>query len=305
MIGAINTLTLDLIYSGLTRIPQLGEEVSTDRFLLTLGGGPSAALITAARLGAEARLATCIGSDALGTLARSFLEREPISFRDFGPENGTSLVNISSVMTFPQEDRSFVSYFTPDNIEEHMTEAACDYLQDAELVIISGSNEKVIHQLASHGCKILYDVGWSDDLNLDTLRPLLQSVTVFSPNEKEALKITGAECVEDALELLVGAVERPIVKLGAKGALVWRDGKPVRVPPTPFVGMDSTGAGDAFLGGVAYGMSQNWDFEECVRFGNYTGGKATTAVGCLTARSSLTEYRQLVKNMGEGLHDDL
>lgn len=298
MIGAINTLTLDMIYSGLRKIPQLGEEVSTGHFLLTLGGGPPAALITAARLGAEARLATYIGADMPGALARSFLEREPISFRDFGPEGGTSLVNVTSVMTFPQEDRCFVSYFSPENIEGIMTEAICEYLRDAGLIIISGSNEEVIRQLASQGCKILYDVGWSEDLSLDALRPLLRFVTVFSPNEKEALKMTGARCVEDAIAMLADAVEQPIVKLGADGAVFWKNGKAVHVPPMPFTAVDSTGAGDAFLGGVAYGMSQNWDMEQSVLFGNYTGGKATTEIGCLTARSSLEEFERLRKMMG-------
>lgn len=72
MIGAVNTLTLDMIYSSLPGLPALGEEVSTGHFHMTLGGGPSAALITAARLGVEARLATYIGNDTLGALVRSF-----------------------------------------------------------------------------------------------------------------------------------------------------------------------------------------------------------------------------------------
>lgn len=297
MIGAINTLTLDMIYSGLSGLPGPGEEVSTGHFHMALGGGPSAALITAARLGAEARLATCIGTDTLGILARSFLEQEEISFRDFGPKDGNALVNVTSVMTFPQEDRSFVSYFSPQRIEEIAGPAVHSYLQDAELVIISGSNENVIRALTANGARILYDVGWSEGLSLDALRPVLQYVTVFSPNEKEALKMTGAGCAEDALSILAGEVEYPIIKLGAMGALIRQNGCTVHVPPAPFVSLDSTGAGDAFLGGVAYGMSRGWDMERCVRLGNYTGGKATTATGCLTARCSLEEYETLETQM--------
>ena len=297
MIGAVNTLTLDMIYSSLPGLPALGEEVSTGHFHMTLGGGPSAALITAARLGVEARLATYIGNDTLGALVRTFLDQEPIAFHDFGPEDGAALVNVTSVMTFPQKDRSFVSYFAPQRIEETEDSAVCDYLSDSELVIISGSNENVIHHLAANGCKILYDVGWSNDLSLDALIPVLRSVAVFSPNEKEALKMTCTARAEDALKILSRVVRHPIIKLGARGALLWQDGGAVHIPPAPFISVDTTGAGDAFLGGVAYGMSRNWSMPQCVRFGNYTGGKATTAIGCLTARSSLEEYKQLEPQM--------
>ena len=56
------------------------------------------------------------------------------------------------------------------------------------------------------------------------------------------------------------------------------------------------GAGDAFLGGVVYGLSRNWELGRCVELGNYTGGKATTGIGCLTARASLQEFDELCRN---------
>ena len=55
-ICALNLVTLDFIYSGIHRLPGLGEEISTDQLTLSLGGGPIASLITAARLGATVRL---------------------------------------------------------------------------------------------------------------------------------------------------------------------------------------------------------------------------------------------------------
>lgn len=65
----------------------------------------------------------------------------------------------------------------------------------------------------------------------------------------------------------------PIVKLGKEGALVWLEGRAVPVPPWDFPHLDSTGAGDAFLGGVSYGLSQGWDILHAVELGNYTGAK--------------------------------
>ena len=50
-----------------------------------------------------------------------------------------------------------------------------------------------------------------------------------------------------------------------------------------FVRVDSTGAGDAFFAGFAYGLMKDEPVEKCVLYGNITGGKCVTAVGCTTA----------------------
>jgi sugar/nucleoside kinase (ribokinase family) len=60
-----------------------------------------------------------------------------------------------------------------------------------------------------------------------------------------------------------------------------------------FVNVDSTGAGDAFLAGLCYGLFHGFPFRDCVRFGNVTGGKAVTAVGALSAYVSENELREM------------
>jgi sugar/nucleoside kinase (ribokinase family) len=115
-------------------------------------------------------------------------------------------------------------------------------------------------------------------------------VYLFAPNEKEALKITGAGDPEEALKILAQHVPIPVIKRGKDGALVWKDGRAVKVPAFDFPHIDSTGAGDAFVGGMSYGLLQGWDILRCVELGNYTGGKSTTTLGCVTAPVRLEEY---------------
>jgi sugar/nucleoside kinase (ribokinase family) len=65
---------------------------------------------------------------------------------------------------------------------------------------------------------------------------------------------------------------------------LWQDGAGQVIPSIPeYVHRDSTGAGDAFLAGFLYGLYHDCSAQECVLFGNITGGKCVTAVGCLTA----------------------
>ncbi len=293
-LSAINLITLDLIYSKLPRIPNMGEEVWTDEFRVSLGGGPVAALATAARLGAPARLATSLSDDYISRIAGELLKEEGLEFRSFCAKSGkASPVNVSSVMTFENQDRSFVSYFPNTDFYTANTEEIYQYIEGSEYCIASYPSEELFQRLKANGCRIIYDVGWDDALSLDSLEHVLKMVYLFSPNNKEAQKLTGATDTESALRKLAEYVEQPIVKMDKDGSLVWKHGEAVWVPPIEFSPIDSTGAGDAFLGGVAYGLLQGWDIVRCVQMGNYTGGKATTAIGCLTARSSLEEFEAL------------
>lgn len=300
MIGAINLITLDMIFSGLPKLPDYGEEVSTETFRIALGGGPLASLVTAARLGSQTRLITSLGQDDLSRLVQSFLEKEPISLRSFTPEDAPGQINVSAVMTFPREDRCFASYFPGEDFYHTQIHEKAAYLDDCRYILACAPCDELLRVLAAGGKRILYDVGWREDLSLENYGDLLKHVYAFSPNEKEALKLTGCAGAEEALKVLSGYVTVPIVKLGSEGALYWdRDrGEQIHVPPFPVHAVDATGAGDAFLGGLAHGLDQGWDLHRCVLLANYCGGKATTAPGCLTARSTLEEFQSLLQEAG-------
>ena len=60
-----------------------------------------------------------------------------------------------------------------------------------------------------------------------------------------------------------------------------------------FKNKDSTGAGDAFLAGLCYGLFYDYPLKDCIEFGNITGGKAVTAVGALSAYVTEKELLKL------------
>ncbi len=295
-IGALNLLTLDLLYSGLPHLPGIGEEVFTEHFTAALGGGPAAAAVTAARLGADVRLATSLGSDLVSRLAQELLAAEPLAWRSFDSGIAGSSVNVTSVMTFPGSDRSFVSYFPRTDFYTRSIDAFFAYLSECRICMASVSSPELFRRLSEAGCRIAFDVSWNDDLSLAQLQPVLPWISVLTPNEKEAARLTGCAQPEEALRRLAGLVPCPVVKLGARGALVWQAGRAVPVPPFDFPAVDSTGAGDAFLGGLCCGLAEGWDMARSAELGCYAGGRAASAVGCLTARCSRKEYTQLCQS---------
>ena len=96
--------------------------------------------------------------------------------------------------------------------------------------------------------------------------------------------------------MLADYIEKPLVKLDKDGCLVLEDGVLYTVPNIPeFVCRDATGAGDAFLAGLMYGLYHGYSFPECVLFGNITGGKCVTGIGCLTAWVNESELLTLAR----------
>ena len=149
---------------------------------------------------------------------------------------------------------------------------------------------------ACMGAVLVFDTGWLDDLSIENYREYIELADYYTPNQKEALKITGADTPARAAEILSDYFENVIVKLDKDGCLIRENGREHVIPNIPeFAHQDSTGAGDAFLAGLLYGLYHDSSFRESVLFGNITGGKCVTAVGCLTAYCTEPELLTLAK----------
>ena len=107
-VGGVGYTNIDLIYSGMDRLPDTGEEVFAKRFEMHLGGGVPATLINTSRLGVPSKILTFVGNDFFSEFAKK-------SYAEYGAEiinlyQGSGMpVILTSVMVCNQ-DRSFTSY---------------------------------------------------------------------------------------------------------------------------------------------------------------------------------------------------
>ena len=113
----------------------------------------------------------------------------------------------------------------------------------------------------------------------------LADLDYFIPNESEAETITGVAVpsVEDAKKcaenLVAGGIGRVIVTLGANGSLLAARGVSEHIPPFVVKSIDSTGAGDAFIGSFAVFLAEGLPELEAVRRANLYAGLSTTGIG--------------------------
>lgn len=291
--GATN---VDLLYQGMERIPDVGEELYCKDFSLQLGGGLPATLINLGRLGIETKIATELGSDIFSEFARSkFTENNVIPTNLY--EGEKIPLNITSAIILPK-DRTFFTYgkgsIEPD---DKAKEKFYEIATGSKICMMQiGGFTDVYKKLSDEGTILVLDTGWDDELGFEKYDEYLRLADYYTPNRKEALKITGAKTEKDAAYALKKYFDKVVVKVDADGC-IGIDGDDYFFSKSidEFHNVDSTGAGDAFLAGFMYGLFYNYPLKDCIEFGNITGGKAVTEVGALSGwvnKNQLLEYKE-------------
>ena len=199
-----------------------------------------------------------------------------------------------------KNDRTFWSYGNSEN--EVSSEKIYENLKGAKAVAMHLDNPEVYKKLKDEGTIVILDTGFVEDMSLESYDEMLKIADYFLPNRTEALRITGETDPKKAAIKLSKYFDTTIVKLDKDGCLIYKDGGFTYVKSVDeFVRVDSTGAGDAFFAGFLYGIMKDEPIQKCVLYGNLTGGKCVTAVGCTTAY--LTEEELLT--MAEKYKDNI
>lgn len=285
-IASMGKICIDLIYSDVERFPRLGEEVFSKGFTITLGGGPPATSIALHRLGIQVRLGTFLGNGQFSKMAQKKLNEEyKVNYSNLYQGNEPEPLIITSVISTGDE-RSFVSY-QPDHTDNkfYATEAQVYALyKGCRIAYVTLGYDDVWKRLKKEGSILVMDSAWRDDLHIDQYKNVFQYLDYFTPNEKEAPKLTNTSSPEEALDVLAEYIPNPIVKLSKNGSIIKEGGKTVHIQAArQFKSIDATGAGDAFLAGLMYGIYKGYSTREAVVLGNITGGNCVTQIGCLTA----------------------
>lgn len=296
-VGGAGFANLDLLYAGLEKIPEEGQEVYAREFDMQLGGGVPATMINLSRLGIDSKLLTFAGEDFFSQFVTRALEGYGVQTINLYKGSGRP-ITLSSVMVCGG-DRSIVSYQDRVEITPHYLEQVYRQLHGAKVVDMQAGFLEAYQRLSAENTIQVFDTGWEEDLSIDKYRDYLEVADYYVPNRKEALKITGESTIENAAEKLGQFFSDVIIKLDKEGCLLKNSKGTKIIPPLQGAKMiDATGAGDAFLSGFMYGLYHDYPVEQCIRFGNVTGGICVQGMGCLTKFVGETELLRLADTIG-------
>ncbi len=283
----------DLVFGGLERLPDWGEEVFASSFRMTAGGSAITA-IALARLGHRVALVAGLGDDALGAGVRRLLDAEGIDLTFARGPSGAA-TPVTAVLTGAR-DRAFATHLGEGGATGDL--AAALRATGAEHVHVAGfpavlADPDLVATAHAAGASASFDPGWDERALADPrVRAAARAVDVLLPNRMEAARLVAEPLqggADDARALLARlAAERPagvtVVKDGAAGAWGFGpEGAPRHATAPEVLAVDPTGAGDVFDAGFLDAWWAELPLDACLARGAWCGARATTAYGGATA----------------------
>lgn len=267
----------DFIFHGLRRLPKEGEEMKTDRFARSPGGGVIITAIAAARLGLR-----CGALSAVSPEAARLLREEGVRVRNLRRPAEPSAI---SVALSTSRDRAFVTFngindSLPERIRFSLSRVRARHVHLA--LDPRGCRRwiAVVETLRRRGMTSSWDFGWNPGLERDPgFWRLATSVDYLFLNRDEAISYARARTLARALERWRDGSRHVIVKLGAAGAHAIGGGIDVRAPAMRVEAVDTTGAGDAFNAGFLVARLRGRDIHASLRLANRVGALSTRRAG--------------------------
>jgi len=290
-VASVGILVADVFVPPLPHLPEAGELVSTEDFLVQPGGCAANTAIVLAKLGVRATVVGRVGDDLFGELVEQDLTGRGIDTSGVlrTPGLGTSKTVALSVVG---DDRRFVHTFGANAALEaaDIPETAlreCDVLYLGGYLVLPGMRQDELaerfREARAHGTRIVLDVvvPTGQDASLEDVRELLPLADLFVPNEDEARLLTGeASPAAQAEAVLAAGAHTVVIKRGAAGVLVRAPGLAFELGARPVEVVDPSGAGDAFAAGLVLGLLEGWPLDRTVRYASVIGASACTALGC-------------------------
>ncbi len=286
-IAVVGSTMVDMV-TYVDRVPVAGETTTGQEFVLGFGGKGANQAVMAARLGAQVRMATCLGDDVFAdsTLANLLTQGVDVSgvVRAQGVASG-----VAPIWVEPDgSNRIIVVPGANDRLS--VADALSVLTSQPRPAVVVGQLEvpEPVTAAAFARARELDIITVLNPAPAGTLIPALLAATDWLvPNETEfaalgslvggSLDPTSTEDVRRCAEAL-GV--RLLVTLGAAGATwVARDGEVLSVPAPPVTAVDTTGAGDAFVGAFAYALAAGWDEPAAVRLGCACASDSVTRRG--------------------------
>jgi ribokinase len=284
MITVFGSINVDLTFR-LPHLPAAGETVLTPSFTQAVGGKGANQAIAAARDGAPTRFIGCVGSDGFGATARAALADLGIDVEGLTTVPGAT--GVAAVWVDTQGRNQIAVASGANAMLQAQTLAACAITPRTHMILQMETPAAQVEAAIAHAAS----AGASVILNLAPALPLppavLRQVDILVVNEHEAAALCGLLAVPDAqpsgqvVSLAHELSNTVIITLGAEGAIGAQRDSLWRVKAMPVTAIDTTGAGDCFVGVLASALTRGATLPEAMRRAAVAGSLACTVVGAM------------------------
>lgn len=280
-IAVLGSANVDLVVRT-ERLPGPGETIFGSEFTTVPGGKGVNQAVAASRAGGEVRFIGAVGTDSFGEQLRGALALEGIetsALQEFEGESGTAHITV--------QDSGENSIIVVPGANGRLTS-----LSDDARTAIEGTSALVMQfelpqEVLLEGARAAREQGIMTVLTpapvLEPLPGLLDLIDVLVPNQHEVTLLAGIDDVDDAARAL-SQNRTVIATLGTDGALVAREGEIIlRIPARRVTPVDTTSAGDTFVGTFIACLAREMDLETSLRWATVASSIGVTRPGATSS----------------------
>ncbi len=292
VIGSSNT---DMVVKA-PHLPAPGETILGGTFLMNPGGKGANQAVAAARLGGSVTFICKTGNDIFGKQSVGLFEKEGIEtafiFEDLQHPSGVALITV--------DDKGENCIVVASGANAHLTAEdllpATHCIEKSEIILMQ---LEIPLETVAYAARVAAHFGKIVILNPAPVCPvedeLLKHVSIITPNETEALMLTGIKIIDDATAaqsadlLHAKGISTVIITLGSKGAFVSHEGVYTFIPAPIVEAVDTTAAGDVFNGALAVALSKNKTMLAAVDFACKAAAISVTRLGAQASAPYMNE----------------
>ena len=284
-IAVVGSANVDLTTFA-DKFPKPGETIFGQRFDLGFGGKGANQAVAARLCGAEVFMIARVGDDLFGPATIKNFEALGIDSSHVRQVPGLSS-GVAPIFVEPSgQNRIIVVKGANDALRPADVDAASSVLKSADCIVLQF---EIPLETVYYTIKFARANNIRCILNPAPAQPIspqnISDLEYFVPNESEAEAITGVpvrdldSARQAAQKLLSSGIRRVLITLGANGTLLAGADGMDHVPAFKLNSVDSTGAGDAFIGSFAAFLGSGIPEREAVKRANLYAGLSTTGVG--------------------------
>ena len=283
----------------LKRLPEEGETNFADSVEYCSGGKGGNQAVQAAKLGVTTYMAGCIGDDTSGVFLRENMEKYGVHTDFLKTVHGSSGMSVAQSLYDGGIRASVVLGANKDITKEDIDDLSHS-IEPGDILVFQLEIPVEITEYAISIAKerkafIILNGAPAAAVTEETLK----KVDLFIVNEVEASFYAGRpiKTTEDAVSEIKAMSERYgnicIFTLGKAGSVVYADGKHELIPPRKVQAVESTGAGDSFIGGLCYALLSGMDIFSAAKFATCCSAKTVCKTGGQPAMPILSEVMEL------------
>lgn len=301
MIYVLGSINMDLV-ANVSHMPIAGETMMADKFFVNPGGKGANQAVAVAKLGGEVKMIGKIGTDVYGKALRDNLSANGVDVEFVTEAEGSS--GIAIILVEGGDNRIILENganfkITKGDIESGLSKASAGDILIMQLEIPPEMVEYAAKLAKAKGVKVILNPAPAVPLN----DSLLSYCDIVSPNESECEILTGINPSDDVnIALAVKhfykkGVGQVVITLGAKGAVVTEGNIITPIEPQKVKVVDTTSAGDTFIGACALKLYEGRDIVEAGRFASVASSITIQRAGASSSIPTKEEVEKVLQKL--------